>query len=65
MSALLQREESVFLDKVINRLIADNIDFLPLYDSLIVKSKDEQKVREFFNEIILEDNLLKFIQLRK
>lgn len=65
MSALLQREESAFLDKVINKLIADKIDFLPLYDSLIVKTSDEQKVREFFYEIILEDNLLKFIQLRK
>lgn len=65
LSALLQREESAFLDKVIDKLIADKIDFLPLYDSLIVKSKDEQKVRELFNEIILEYNLLKFIQLRK
>jgi hypothetical protein len=64
MSALLQREESSFLDKVIIKLIADKIDFLPLYDSLIVKSKDEQKVRELFNDVIMEEELARFIILK-
>jgi hypothetical protein len=64
MSALLQREESSFLDKVIIKLIADKIDFLPLYDSLIVKSKDEQKVRELFNDVIMEEELTRFISLK-
>jgi hypothetical protein len=64
MSALLQREESAFLDKVIIKLIADKIDFLPLYDSLIVKSKDEEKVRELFYDVIMEENLIRFISLK-
>ena len=64
MSALLQREESAFLDKVIIKLIETKISFLPLYDSLIVKSKDEQKVRELFNDVIMEEGLTRFISLK-
>jgi hypothetical protein len=52
LSALLQREESKFLNEVMAELMKDKVDFLPLYDCLIVKKSDQKRVKEAFNSII-------------
>lgn len=52
LNALLNREESKFLNEVMDKLMKDNVLFLPLYDCLIVKKSDEVKVKEAFNLII-------------
>ncbi len=55
LSALLQREESKFLNEVMAELMKDKVDFLPLYDSLIVKESDKDRVKEAFNLIIIKN----------
>jgi len=64
MVALLQREESFFLNSVMLKLVDDGICFLPLYDSLIVKSSDAEAVKSAFRTAILEQKLTGIIQLK-
>ena len=64
MVALLQREESSFLNSVMLKLVDDGICFLPLYDSLIVKSSDAEAVKSAFRTAILEQKLTGIIQLK-
>lgn len=64
MVALLQREESSFLNSVLTKLVDDGICFLPLYDSLIVKSSDAEAVKSAFRSAILEQKLTGIIQLK-
>jgi hypothetical protein len=62
--ALLQREESSFLNSVMLKLVEDGICFLPLYDSLIVKSSDAEAVKSAFRTAILEQKLTGIVQLK-
>ena len=55
LSALLQREESKFVNEVMALLMKDEVKFLPLYDCLIVKKSDEDRVKEAFNSIIAKN----------
>jgi len=64
MVALLQREESSFLNSVMLKLVDDGICFLPLYDSLIVKSSDAEAVKSAFRTAILEQKLTGVIQIK-
>ena len=64
MVALLQREESSFLNSVMQKLVDDGVCFLPLYDSLIVKSSDAEAVKSAFRTAILEQKLTGIIQLK-
>ena len=64
MVALLQREESAFLNSVMLKLVEDGVCFLPLYDSLIVKSSDAEAVKSAFRTAILEQKLTGIIQLK-
>jgi hypothetical protein len=64
MVALLQREESAFLNSVMQKLVDDGVCFLPLYDSLIVKSSDADAVKTAFRTAILEQKLTGIIQLK-
>ncbi len=64
ISALLQREESKFLSDVMNKLMTDKVMFLPLYDSLIVKKSDKQKVEEAFNLIIEKNGFKDIIRIK-
>lgn len=63
LSALLQREESIFLTEVMYHLMEDKILFLPLYDCLIVKKSDESKVTEAFNFIIEKNGFTDIVRL--
>ena len=62
--ALLQREESSFLNSVMLKLVEDGICFLPLYDSLIVKSSDAEAAKSAFRTAILEQKLTGVIQIK-
>jgi len=64
MVALLQREESSFLNSVMLKLVDDGVCFLPLYDSLIVKSSDAEAVKSAFRTAILEQKLTGIIQIK-
>jgi hypothetical protein len=64
MVALLQREESAFLNSVMLKLVEDGVCFLPLYDSLIVKSSDAEAVKSAFRTAILEQKLTGIIQIK-
>ncbi len=55
LSALLQREESKFLNEVMAELMKDEVKFLPLYDCLIVKKRDKERVEEAFNSVIAKN----------
>ena len=55
LSALLQREESKFLNDVMAELMKEKVDFLPLYDSLIVKKSDQDRVKDAFNSVIAKN----------
>lgn len=61
--ALLQREESSFLNSVMQKLIDKGIPFLPLYDSLIVKISDANAVRAAFKSSIDEKKLSGIIRI--
>ncbi len=63
LSALLQREESIFLTEIMYHLMEDKIMFLPLYDCLIVKKSDASKVTESFNFIIEKNGFTDIIRL--
>ena len=62
--ALLQREESSFLNSVMLKLVEEGICFLPLYDSLIVKSSDAEAAKSAFRTAILEQKLTGVIQIK-
>lgn len=62
--ALLQREESSFLNSVMQKLVGNGILFLPLYDSLIVKSSDAEVVKSAFRAVITEQKLNGVIRLK-
>jgi hypothetical protein len=64
LSALLQRKEAAFLDKVMNELMKKGIMFLPLYDSLMVRESDAWPVIMTYYKIIDENNLNEFIRLK-
>lgn len=64
LSALLQREEARFLEEVMTDLMAKEIKFLPLYDSLIIKPSDVTTVRMAFRSIIIKNDLDEFIYLK-
>lgn len=57
LAALLQREESSFLQTVMQQLTYKGIHFLPLYDSLIVKASDAKVVKAIF-EVAISDQML-------
>jgi hypothetical protein len=52
LSALLQREESAFLNNVMSELLKLDIPYLPLYDSLIVKKSDRKLVLDAYSKVI-------------
>jgi hypothetical protein len=64
ISALLQREESKFLSEVMSQLMNDKVMFLPLYDSLIVKKSDKQKVEEAFKLMTEKNGFTDFIRIK-
>ena len=64
LSALLHREESAFLMKVMERLVEQNVKFLPLYDSLIIKNSDKDIVENAFLEIINTEGLNNIIRIK-
>ena len=55
LSALLQREESKFINEVMDNLMKDKVLFLPLYDCLIVKKGDKERVEQAFNSVITKN----------
>lgn len=61
LSALLQREESSFMDAVMSVLEQKGIAFIPIYDSLIVKKTDEPAVKGVFQKVIEENRLVRII----
>lgn len=65
IAAILQREESAFLDIVMNKLIDSNIKFIPIYDSLIIKESDQNKVRTIIKEVIKSLEVEKYIRIDK
>lgn len=65
LAAILQREESVFLDMVMDKLIDSDIKFIPIYDSLIIKESDQNKVRTIFKEVIKSLEVEKYIRIDK
>ena len=64
LSALLQREESMFLEDVMNELKVKGVIFLPLYDSLIIKQSDLATVKMAFKATIIKNDLEEFIHLK-
>jgi hypothetical protein len=46
------------------KLVDDGVCFLPLYDSLIVKSSDAEAVKSAFRTAILEQKLTGIIQIK-
>lgn len=64
LSHLLQKEESEFLMKVMKVLSKKKIPFLPLYDSLIVKSSDRSIVVDAFDSVINRMDLKGIIQVK-
>ena len=64
LSALLQREEAKFLEEVMLNLMAKEVKFLPLYDSLIIKQSDLATVKIAFSETIIKNDLSEFIYLK-
>jgi hypothetical protein len=65
IAAILQREESAFLDLVMKKLIESNIKFIPIYDSLVIKESDQDKVKAIFKEVIKSQGIEKFIRIDK
>jgi hypothetical protein len=65
IAAILQREESAFLDIVMNKLIDSDIKFIPIYDSLIIKESDQTKVRTIFKEVIKSQEVEEYIRIDK
>lgn len=57
LSALLQREESSFMDMVMSVLEQMGIPLIPIYDSLIVKKKEEPVARGVFEKLIEDQKL--------
>jgi hypothetical protein len=47
-----------------NQLMTNKVMFLPLYDSLIVKKSDKQKVEEAFNLIIEKNGFTDIIRIK-
>jgi hypothetical protein len=64
LATLLQKEESLFMDKVIDKLMIEKLNFLPLYDSLIVKKCDAHRIRFLFNQVIKDENLATIIKIK-
>ncbi len=64
LSALLQREEAKFLEEVMLDLMAKEVKFLPLYDSLIIKQSDLATVKMAFNETIIKNDISEFVYLK-
>lgn len=64
LSALLQREESQFLNTVMEELMEDKIKFLPLYDCLIVKKSDEERVKEAFATVISKNGFEGIVKVK-
>lgn len=65
IAAILQREESAFLDIVMSKLIDIDIKFIPIYDSLIIKESDQYKVKAIFKEVIKSHAVETFIRIDK
>ncbi len=64
LAALLQREESAFLLKIMEQLNDKGFHFLPLYDSVIVKAKDAEAVRAIFEATIADQMLTGIIRIK-
>ena len=64
LSALLQREESKFLNEVMAELMKDEVKFLPLYDCLITKKRDKERVEEAFNSVISKNGYVGIIKVK-
>lgn len=65
IAAILQREESAFLDILMGKLIDLDIKFIPIYDSLVIKESDQFKVKAIFNEVITSQEVETFIRIEK
>lgn len=48
-----------------NKLIDSDIKFIPIYDSLIIKETDQNKVRTIFKEVIKSQEVETFIRIDK
>ena len=64
LSALLQREESSFMDAVMSVLEQNGIAFIPIYDSLILKKTDEPAVKSLFERVIEDKKLNSVIRIK-
>lgn len=64
LSFLLQRTESKFISIVTDRLIKENIKYLPLYDSIITKKSQAQRVKSIFNQVINEQELAHILRVK-
>lgn len=64
LATLLQKEESQFMDKVMDRLILEKLNFIPLYDSLIVRRSDADNVRRLFRAVIRDNNYGNILKIK-
>ena len=64
LSFLLQRTESKFISIVTDRLIKENLKYLPLYDSLIVKKSDATQVKAAFIDVFKEQGLAHILKVK-
>ena len=64
LSFLLQRTESKFISIVTDRLIKEDIKYLPLYDSLIIKKSQAQRVKSIFIDVINEQGLAHILRVK-
>ncbi len=55
LSYLLQKTECTFLNKLMDEM--GDIPFLPIHDSLMVRSTDAKKVRKLFQKVIIDNKL--------
>lgn len=57
LSALLQREESAFMEEVMTHMHEKGVKFIPIYDSLVVKASDFENAKLIFNNLIRSHKL--------
>jgi hypothetical protein len=55
LSYLLQKTECAFLNKLMEEM--GDIPFLPIHDSLLVRTTDAKKVKELFKKSIIDNKL--------
>jgi hypothetical protein len=55
LSFLLQKTECTFLNKLMEEM--GDIPFLPIHDSLMVRTTDAKKVKKLFQKVIIDNKL--------